>query len=41
MVFELIFHYFTIIVHHDFTGAIKYVHEDSALLEPAYRIAGL
>lgn len=41
MILELIYHYLTIIFTGDFTGMIHYVHEDSALLEPAYRIAGL
>lgn len=41
MFLELAYHYYTIIVHHDFTGYIDYIHEDSPLLYWAYRIAGL
>lgn len=41
MFLELAYHYYTIIVHHDFTGFINHIHEDSPLLDLAYRIAGL
>lgn len=41
MLLELAYHYYTIIVYRDFTGYIDYIHEDSPLLDLAYRIAGL
>lgn len=41
MLIELVYHYYTIIMFQDFTGIINYIHEDSPLLYPAYRIAGL
>lgn len=37
---EIIFHYFTIIFLHDFTGHINFIHEDSPVLDMAYKIAG-
>lgn len=41
MLIELVFHYFTIIFHKDFTGSWGNIHEDSPLLELAYTLAGL
>lgn len=41
MIFELAYHYFTIITTGDFTGFMGHIHEDSPLLDLAYTIAGL
>lgn len=42
MIFELIFHYLTIIALHDYIPVVGgVIDEDSQLLELAYQIAGL